>query len=74
MRKVKLISIQLLKEVKHYGRLTDMEDIATIDFYDSIPDDRIIEIDECDLFLANGGHYFSIHPEMIEEVIVNEAS
>jgi hypothetical protein len=40
-----------------------------VDFRESLPDDRVVEIDECDLWLSDCGNYYGISEAMIERNI-----
>ena len=65
LRTVKLVDIPILKKLipLKKGSATNND---VLEFYETLPSDRVVEIDECNLYLFGGGNYFSITPEMID--------
>lgn len=69
---VRLKEIPILKAINgHDDSQSSDWGNDVVAFYETLPADRVIAIDECNLYLFGGGDYWTITTDMIEENVNN---
>lgn len=71
LRKVRLIPVLELKKIDKYSDESANCDFGNdiVEFFETLPEDRIVEIDDENLYLYGGGNYHSITRDMVEEYL-----